>query len=98
MYHWLIVDHACSQGYAQSSSLSGFVSSSLGSPSLLGTQLVSTSCQFFLRSVSWTDPSLQLPAILLLIIPLWKVNNDVILSHATVFLDSCCFVVKLHHA
>ena len=52
--------HEPSQGSAQPSSLSGFVSSLPGSPSLLSTQLVSTFPQFFLRSVSWTLPSFQL--------------------------------------
>lgn len=59
------VDYDHSQGQAQPSSLSGFVSSFLGSPSLLSTQLVSTSHQFFLRSVSQTDPSFSSPSCLL---------------------------------
>ena len=65
MCHSLVVDHEHSQGCAQPPSLSGFVSSFTGS-SFLSTQLVSTSHQFFLTSVSWIGPSFQLLAILLL--------------------------------
>ena len=58
--HSLVVDHEHSQGHAQPSSLSDFVSSLPSSASPLSTQLVSAFHQFFLGSVCQSGPSFQL--------------------------------------